>query len=599
MMPLKLKKPFHVIMQENSFIVSFIFTGISLLIILLTLPVRYETNDDFTMLTILSGNGGFPSSPDAIFLNPILGYVLYFLYKLVPSFPWYGAFLYTVYYLGWTLIFSAILRANKGFCFLLAMPLLVCLFFYHSSFVNFTSASLLLTFGVYLCTVEYFIRNEAPMKNIRIYFIFLAICFYLSFLLRWKLILDSLFLFLPMVVFMKIGQAKKVFPVLIMLGVVICFNAGFNYFTSNQPYNEFNELREDFHDTSMGDIHGQITPYAAEKAGWTYEDYVAFRDLWLIYDNYTFSTSKLSTFLIENNPRKDSGIHLNYIIKKIKENYDNNNSKNLFILLLVSLLSIFIFRSTYLLRLEKIDWLRITISLGTIIMSILFFMYYRFQLRVYGPLYIYLLSMWFLLFNTLNNSEHKVARNKLLRYFTIIIAGAFMAYALLIVRQDIIYCYDILGQSLKNKVLIYQELNLIENINQASHPVFIQMFPLANTGLFTEIAHPLKEYKDFPHIRVFPCGWVINSTYYDMALKDLHLRDGHDFLKWLVDRKDVFLVLTVRDIKEMNAVLFLWKYYYLRHITPGMKLEFTPVYDFRNREGNGQIFFQIRSEHLQ
>jgi hypothetical protein len=56
-------------------------------------------------------------------------------------------------------------------------------------------------------------------------------------------------------------------------------------------------------------------------------------------------------------------------------------------------------------------------------------------------------------------------------------------------------------------------------------------------------------------------------------------------------------MLTVLDIKQMNDVLYVWKDYYLRHITPGMKLEFIPVYDFRNKEGKGLIFFQIRSEH--
>ncbi len=200
------KMSFHVLIQENSFIFSFIFTGMLLSIILSILPVHYETNDEFRMITILSGNGGFPASPYVPYLNPILSYVLHILYRVKPYFPWFGVFFYVVYYLGWTLILSVIFRTNDRYSFILTIPILFYFFFFHSSYVSFTSASLFMSFGVFLCTIEYFIRNEAPIKNIRIYFIFLAVCFYLSFLLRWELVLYSLLLFLPAVVFIKKGR---------------------------------------------------------------------------------------------------------------------------------------------------------------------------------------------------------------------------------------------------------------------------------------------------------------------------------------------------------------------------------------------------------
>ncbi len=300
------KRSLHVLIKENSFIFSFIFTGIMLFIILSIIPVRYESNDEFRMITILSGNGGFPSSPDVYYLNPILSYVLYILYKISPYFPWFGVFLYVVYYIGWTLILSVILRTNDRFSFILTIPILFYFFFFHSSYASFTSASLFLSFGVFLCTVEYFIRNEAPIKNIRIYFLFLAVCFYLSFLLRWKLVLYSLFLFLPMVVFIKKGQIKKILPILLLLGLVMCLNMGFNHFVylSHQTYYDFDKLRIEFHDTHRGDFDVLTTPYALQKARWEYNDYLVFRGLWFMHDNYTFNTTNLKTFLMENNPRK-------------------------------------------------------------------------------------------------------------------------------------------------------------------------------------------------------------------------------------------------------------------------------------------------------
>ena len=543
------------IIRDNSFIFSFVLTGIALLAILSTQPVRYEANDDFAMVTILSGNGGFPSSPDAVFLNPALSYVLHLLYKISPFFPWYGIFIYTINYLGWSLILSVILRSNKGICFLFAVPLFSCLFYYHSSVITFTSASLFLAFGVYLCMVEFFIRNEAPIKNIRNYYSLLSFLYYLSFLFRWNLVLYSLLLFLPMIVFMKYNRIKKVLPILVTLGLVICINTGFNYLVSlnNQSYNEFNDLRGDFFDTTKGAFQDGITQIAAQKVGWTFEDYLAFHDLWLIYDNYKFNTQTLRSFLTENDFSKDSRYYISDIINRIKASYDQSNK--LSILLLISIFSIFVFRSTDLIRLDNIDWLRIMVSLGAITISIIFFMYYRFTQKVYGPLYVYLFSMSFLLFNMLTNIKSEVTQNKFQKYFTTIVAGAIILFGLLIVQQQIRKINQALYISLEEKKYINQSLNSVIINDPASYPIIIEMCPY--TSLYTQFINPLKEYHDFPRIKVFPGGWIINSRYYDMVLKDLHVHDGHDFLKWLVNRKDVYLVLYVTDVEVANHINYI------------------------------------------
>ncbi len=520
---------------------------------------------------------------------------LNFLYKLSPLSPWYGIYVYLVLYLSWILILSVITRTSKGFSYLFILPLLFYFFFFHSSFITFTSASLLLASGVYLCTVEYFIRNEAPMKNVKVYFTVLGICFYLSFLLRWELVLFSLFLFLPMVVFIKFNQIKKALPVLITLVLVIFLNAGLNSIlsSSHKTYNEFNKLRATFHDTDKGSIHDQITPNAARKVGWTYEDYLAFKIPWLIYDNHTFNINSLRTFLMENDPSKDSGYYIKNIISRIKTSYERN--KGACILSLVTFFSIMLYRLRYLLQSGKHDLLKIAFTLGSYAIITLFFMYHRFEARIFGPLFVYALSVSFLLFNTTGSPENKISQSTLLGYPAILCAGILLICATLVAQQQFVNLIGLLNQSERYRVTINRAFDVLNDLKHNSRPIIIQMYPKVDKGLNVEYNHPLKEFREFPRIRTFPNGWAINSPYYDLALENLHLKDGHDFLKWIVDQEEVILMMNVEDMKEMNYILQLWMSYYLRHIYPERKLRFTPVYDFRNNEGAGLIFLQIKS----
>jgi hypothetical protein len=297
------------------------------------------------------------------------------------------------------LVISVITRSNRGFCYLAAVPLLAYLFYYHATAITFTSASLLLSTGVYLCVFEYFVADRVPVKSIKAYFIFLVSCFCLSFLFRWDLVLYSLLFLSPVVVFMKFSRMKEVLPIIVVTGLLVCANIAFNHHvsSSHQPYNEFNKLRGEFHDTSRGFDHGQVTRGAASGAGWTYEDYMTFRLLWMIYDNYAFNTEKLRTFLAGNDFPENGGSFLSDVTARLKMSYEQN--ENVSILLLLSVLSLFLVRLVDLVRLDGIDWLKMTACLGAAAAGIIFLMHFRFIIRVFGPLYLFLFGLSFLLFN--------------------------------------------------------------------------------------------------------------------------------------------------------------------------------------------------------
>jgi len=579
--------------QDNSFFISFFITGAALLAIILGLPVGYEANDDFAMVTILSGNGGYPSCPDAVFLNPALSHLLAFLYKASPTIPWYGLFLYGALYLGWSLIVSVILRTGKGGGFLLCVPLFSCLFFYQASLITFTAVSLSVAFGAYLCFFEYFIRNESPWKDTRYYFSFLLVCFYLAFLLRWELVVYSAVLSIPLILFIKYEQIKKVLPLFVTFGVVILVHTGINYSIQleHKSYNEFNKLRGEFHDTAKGEYHDGITPLAAQKVGWILEDYIAFKYLSLIYDNHAFNTRNLKTFLIENDPRKKKDCFLKNIVSKIALRYENN--KHVTLLLILSLCSIIAARGPYLRSIDKIVFLKSGLFLLAVVLCILFLMYYRFEIRVFGPLYIYLFSLLTIMMNNNLSTENGVIHKKIIRQTGIIAAVLLVIYASLISFRDITAIMQALKTSEHYKGVVQSSFNLLSEKFPVPYPVVIQMSP--SVGMRVETINPLKEHKDFPKIRLFPDGWMINSGYYDSALRSLHIRDGHEFLKWLIDRDDVFLLHETADLEQLKKTVFIWKSYYVRRIIPGRTIDFVPVYDCRDKEGSGLVFFKIKS----
>ena len=350
-------------LNKNSLLASFVLAGIILLIILSTLPVRYIVNDDFAMITILRGNDFFSPSFHAVFLNPVMSWFLYSLYKLFPSIPWFGIVIYSTHLLGWSLIFSVVLRSDKLLYLVLSLPFLLACYVYHSCMVTFTSSSLFLLFGVLSCSFVFLSDKLSPINNRTSYSIFLALCFFLSFLLRWELVLYSILLGLPLIFFVKWQQVKIVIPLITILALLVCLNIGFIkiFESQEQPFYEYNKLRGDFHGTPKGDDNGQITLRAADKIGWDYEDYFSFRYYWLIFDNYTFNTHNLRIFLNENDLQKNLISNIPHIMGNISGSIKISAKDTL--LFIISIASLFVFKAKYLINYNKIELFKILLTL--------------------------------------------------------------------------------------------------------------------------------------------------------------------------------------------------------------------------------------------
>jgi hypothetical protein len=78
-------------------------------------------------------------------------------------------------------------------------------------------------------------------------------------------------------------------------------------------------------------------------------------------------------------------------------------------------------------------------------------------------------------------------------------------------------------------------------------------------------------------------------------LRQLGLKDGREFLKWLINNEEALLVLHTNSNERTEKVKYLWESYYARRIAPGQGVSMLPVHDFRGSTGIGLVFYSVVS----
>jgi len=563
------------------------------LIVLFFLPVRYEGNDELALIKVVSGQGGIPADPNfQLVINQVLSYCLYFFYKHWPSTPWLGMLMYSAVYLGGALFFSLLFKSRRAKYALLALPPFILFLGYCLAAISITAASLILEFAVFLCLMEWAIKERCPVKHFRWYGLFLVFCFFLSFSLRWRLVLYSLFFAVPILFFLDKNRLRKTLPFLIAVMVIIVGDRALFYYTSTDEYKafaEYNMIRAVFNDTARGEYHGEITLKALDKAGWSFDDYNFFRN-WILYDEKVFNTENITTFTEANNPQNRASI-LELIPKRIVKSFDK--SKHHTLVLAFSILSLFVYRFHVLLGLSRYDRLKIICSLGIIGAGTVFFMYYRFPRRVFVPLYAYLVGTSFLIFQVENKLLHD--QNKVPRLGKISVVAIVVLVVLTLgqIHAEAKGIYRILETSKRTKDYIHKCLGVAKNRSIHGDPLLVLMQP--TSGLGFETVHPLLELSDFPDVRIFPGGTRTNSPPYLDALRRIGLGGGREFLQWTINNEEVLFVLIETGNKGDQIIKYLWESYFSRRIAQGRNAKLVPVHDFRNRSGAGIVFYSMIS----
>lgn len=583
-------------MGSHALLKGFVFSAVFILMVLVFVPVGYDVNDEFGIIVrTLNEQGGVRPDPDSsrtFLISQAFNDMLYVLYQYWPSMPWLGVFMLLAVYVGSSLILGLILRTNDGKYALLAIPPWMLFVGYCSSFMSVTAAALLLEFGVFLCLMEWTLKGRPPVRRSRWFGVFLVFCLILSFFLRWRLALYATGLAFPVLLFLKTDQVRQAMPFALAFFAIVAGDRLLFHYTSTDEHKAFityNLIRAEFNDTMKGQYHGDMTLKALDKAGWTLDDYGFFR-CWILYDEKVFNPETIRVFTKENDPQDKASL-MELIPQRILKSFDR--SKGCTLVLVFSLMSLFLYRFQGVRGLSRRDRLRMVCVLGTIGAGIVFFMYYRFPARFFIPLYTYLLVSAFLVFQIENKALE--ARNDLPKFKKIALISILLLVSLALGQ---IYTQGkglvhVLASSKRQKDYIHKCLAMVKDRSLHGAPLLVLMDP--SYGLHFEGVHPLKELADFPDLRIFPTGSRINSPDYFHRLRRLGLKGGREFLKWVVNNEDALLVLMVTEEKRRKKMTYLWRSYLSRRIVPGRKVRLLPVYDFRNRNDAGLVFYRAVS----
>ncbi len=561
-----------------------------LAVVLAYAPMQYEINDDIVIKNILSGEDGYPAdfSSATHVVSQVLSYLLYYLYAAFPAVPWFPLTIFLESYLGIAITLSVFLKRilqRKSVLYpLLLLPALLVFLLSSLTHITFTSAALLLEFGVLLVLLERVAGENSLSESAPVREYLLVVCLLMSFFLRWQVFLSSLIFGAPILLFTRKYHIKRLLLLAFILFVAFAGDRTMCFFNDTPHHDEFltfNKMRSNFQDNIGGEYFGSITQEAARNAGWSMNDYWFFRT-WITYDNELFNTERLRTFLKENSLFHSRGF-LEIVLKRIAASAKANSH---YVLLFVfTLLSLICCRLRPFLALGHKEKTKILLSLGFLGLGILFLMYYRFPSRIYMPLFVFTIGSVFLFFDIERVSR---PRNALLTAASLIffVFAVSEGYA-----QGKINLRSLEYSQTENS---YVKGCLEEVRIRYGDPLLLQLFPTFSHGIGIERIHPLRRSTDFTiDNRIFYNP--VNSPRYYALLQQYGLRDGNAFLQWTINNEQVLFVFFDRGGEIEEFIRKLWELYYDTHISPTRPVSLERVADFRDVNGIGLVFCRMAS----
>jgi len=560
---------------------------IAILISVLLLAIgncQFETNDDMTMIRLLSGKNGLAATPDAVFLSLPLSALLYSLYQIAGNVPWYGLFLYGCLIAGCTIGLKLLLTAetalaNKiicGIAFLGFYSYLVCQ-------LNFAAVSLFLWLIVIAAITLANLNQNLTRGTSLIYGCLLAI----SFLIRPDILLVSLLFSAPAVATLPISSTKRnlavlLVPLCIALAITTTGNHLYRSTPESRAYAKFNQSRSDLLDLHSGAPTGK-TLAALTVSGWSIYDYILAGDWWL-HDAKIYNQATFTSFTSQNSNKFAEMISADSSIQAVT---------TFKLPLVITLACLFLMLSSQPFTCRLVGWQRYGIwGAGVITLGALVLMSsIRFPPRVALPVFAYLVLLGVI--SSALFPGRRLARTPI----HVGIAGV-CAIAVAICTFSMLET-DYRHRQMARQVKEFTDATLRQVMNNAPADTIMVTANVLGFSYNSEATHPLRAFRDSLSIIDFPSGWLIASPPYNAFLHQYGFVDRNHAVPRMIANDKVLFSYWQSPIENFE----LFTNNFLAHLRaryaaefPGKSFQVETVLDNRGVKGNfGWVFFRLHA----
>lgn len=540
----------------------------------------YESCDDMMMIRLLSGQQGIRATPDAVFMSLPLGSLLYLLYKIYPSIPWYGLTMYGALITGCAVGLRVILDApietrNK----IISALAFLCLYIPIASRLNFASASLLLWFCVTTRLAQESLKERQAGTGDWLYGCLLGF----SYLIRPDIIMKvATLLSLPVLATALLAPSRKkrllaVFvPLCIVIIVATVWAQAFRNTSEYADYEKFNKVRADFFDTTMSDATDN-TLQALSSNGWNiFDHFLAHENYWL-HDSVLFSAEKLETYMMQN-----KGPLISFQLWS-----ENLRSHSGSIVVFIFTFAALLIRRHHSPPLGRTKQWVLACALAFTLFNILLLMMIRFPPRVALPVFACLI-LYAVLFRPFLGRATEVRAVSVSWALWIICCASILSVFFINFRS-----INMLTSVLK-KNLAYANLSIKAVQQVAGKDVMVLNGNSTHPILCADYANPLREYWDLAPFISIPSLWLISSPSYNVFLRDHRLVDRKEIVPRMVNNPKVILAFYSWSDVLLNSFSEHLQLHY-GSLFPGKMITLKTVLDTRTLGQYGWVFLNIRT----
>ena len=286
-------------------------------LMLLFHAVRYIINDDIGMLKIAESFNTNAHSEHLVFISVILGYLLKFLYNIIPNVNWF----ITLYLVVLNFAFMALYGIVKKFgSRLIGIAVVLCAQIYFLFNLTFTSISFICSIAGMLWLFVFVSKLEK--KSIKHIIIGGALILLAFMMRRGDTFYFTILLFVPVIVFSFIKKRNSV--AVLALIVLICTCSNYlvigvqNAYNSTIPpevyFSEFRKYRAAANDG--GEFNYERHTTELQEAGLTENDYY-FLKRWVFGDKKIFSSEAMKAVAESRDFDEKYNTNIKEIIKNI------------------------------------------------------------------------------------------------------------------------------------------------------------------------------------------------------------------------------------------------------------------------------------------